>query len=177
MSISYRAQTASEQQRQVAPNPPASDGTTLVKDINPSGDSFVYDLTVLGGTLFFFAYDGFHGGLWKSDGTTAGTTLVKDINSAIEIGSNLADMTAVGNTLFFVADDGVHGRELWTSDGTEADTTMVQDLSPGEASSDPSQFTRIGTTVFFNAATRETGAELWATLAPPFLVYLPQTHR
>ena len=34
----------------------------------------------MGGTLFFTANDGIHGlELWKSDGTAAGTVLVKDI--------------------------------------------------------------------------------------------------
>ena len=38
-------------------------------------------LTDVGGTLFFTADDGTHGReLWKSDGTRAGTVLVKDID-------------------------------------------------------------------------------------------------
>ena len=38
-------------------------------------------LTGVGGTLFFTADDGIHGReLWKSDGTKAGTVLVKDID-------------------------------------------------------------------------------------------------
>ena len=38
-------------------------------------------LTNVGGTLFFTANDGINGTeLWKSDGTAAGTVLVKDIN-------------------------------------------------------------------------------------------------
>ncbi|BBH39037.1 hypothetical protein myaer102_15570 [Microcystis viridis NIES-102] len=52
----------------------------LVKDINP-GSSNPYDLTAVGNTLFFAASDGVNGReLWKSDGTAAGTVLVKDIN-------------------------------------------------------------------------------------------------
>ena len=39
------------------------------------------NLTDVNGTLFFAADDGTHGDeLWKSDGTAAGTVLVKDIN-------------------------------------------------------------------------------------------------
>ena len=56
----------------------------MVKDINPSVDTFAPDwLTNVGGTLFFSANDGTHGDeLWKSDGTEAGTVMVKDINPA-----------------------------------------------------------------------------------------------
>ena len=56
--------------------------TDLVRDINPgSGGSFPNFLTDAGGTLFFSAFHPTSGGeLWKSDGTEAGTVLVKDIN-------------------------------------------------------------------------------------------------
>jgi hypothetical protein len=50
--------------------------------------------------------------LWKTDGTAAGTSLVRDIN--VGEGSSVpATMTDVDGTLFFRADDGVHGNELW----------------------------------------------------------------
>ncbi len=60
-------------------------GTVLVKDINPGGRLRLRlrpdSLTACGGTLFFTADDGTHGReLWKSDGTEAGTVLVKDID-------------------------------------------------------------------------------------------------
>jgi len=62
-------------------------GTVMVEDINP-GPATCFpsgiasgSLTAMCGTLFFSADDGTHGReLWKSDGTTAGTVLVKDIN-------------------------------------------------------------------------------------------------
>src|SRR5262249_45448931 len=104
-------------------------GTALVRDIRP-GPAGSYEngawprMTVVGGTLFFVADDGIHGDeLWKSDGTEAGTVLVKDIQPGSG-GSFYSwhNFVTVGGTLFFVAFDGIHGYELWTSDGTEAGT-------------------------------------------------------
>ncbi|NCS52900.1 hypothetical protein GQR42_06985 [Microcystis aeruginosa FD4] len=52
----------------------------LVKDIFLGFSSSPGGLTVVGNTLFFWANDGVNGvELWKSDGTAAGTVLVKDI--------------------------------------------------------------------------------------------------
>ena len=90
-------------------------------------------LTAVGGTLFFTADDGVHGReLWKSDGTRAGTVLVKDIDPrrATTTTKRPASLTDVGGTLFFTADDGVHGPELWKSDGTKAGTVLVKDITP-----------------------------------------------
>ena len=47
-------------------------GTTMVKDINSSGDSSPVSLAKIGSNLYFEANDGVHGfELWKSDGTDA----------------------------------------------------------------------------------------------------------
>ena len=58
----------------------------MVKDINPGSwqhsARIPANLTNVGGTLFFTANDGVNGTeLWKSDGTAAGTVMVKDINA------------------------------------------------------------------------------------------------
>lgn len=108
-------------------------GTALVKNINPvpEGDSGASFLTSVNNTaVFFMAFDGpasagggGHGvELWKSDGTDAGTALVKDIWPGTTT-SNAFGLTAMNGLLFFSADDGTHGVELWKSDGTDAGAT------------------------------------------------------
>ncbi len=123
-------------------------GTTLVKDINPGGDSSdIWDLTVVGNEIFFVANDGVLGGeLWKSDGTEAGTMIVKDVvpgsgsSLGIQYGSLYSgrsifpNLIEFGGELFFTPLDAVYGRELWKSDGTEAGTEIVADINPGPSS-------------------------------------------
>ncbi|HEY7025008.1 MAG TPA: ELWxxDGT repeat protein [Candidatus Limnocylindrales bacterium] len=102
---------------------------SIVRDINASGNSNPASLTAVGTTLFFTADDGIHGTeLWKSDGTAAGTKMVKNIRPYGN-SSNPADLVNVNGTLFFTAVDGKHGRELWKSDGTSAGTVLVKDIN------------------------------------------------
>jgi ELWxxDGT repeat protein len=154
-------------------------GTVLVKDIftglsffGVPNSSFPSNLTAVGNTLFFSAADGVNGTeLWKSDGTTAGTVMVKDINpgpdDSVQFDSNSGDFTAVGNTLFFPADDGVNGTELWKSDGTAAGTALVKDIFPGSDpfgspnGSFPGLLTNVNGTLFFTADDAVNGSELW----------------
>ena len=78
-------------------------GTTLVKDLDPRGDSNPSVLTDVDGTLFFTA----DGGIWKSDGTDAGTVFVTEAYGGF---------AGLGSTLFYAFDDGVLGPELWALD-------------------------------------------------------------
>ncbi|MEQ8667699.1 MAG: choice-of-anchor D domain-containing protein, partial [Pirellulales bacterium] len=123
--------------------------------------SFPRELTNVSGTLFFAANDGTHGSeLWKSDGTSAGTTLVHDIRPG-NFGSNPSDLVNVGGTVFFKANSGVNGDELWKSDGTSSGTTLVSDIRPGSGSSFLDFLVNVGGTLFFRAYDGVTGDELW----------------
>lgn len=136
----------------------------LVKDINPDqADSNVDGLTNVSGTLFFSATDGVHGNeLWKSDGTTAGTVLVKDIlvrdSVTGSIDSNPRSLTNVNGTLFFTAFDGDPGAwNLWKSDGTESGTVLMKPVVEVSAVS----LIDVNGTLFFTGQEVEHGSELW----------------
>lgn len=85
----------------------------------------------MGGSLFFTAtVSGIGGELWKSDGSSLGTVLVKDIRPGIA-SLNSCEAINVNGTLYFRANDGVVGAELWKSDGTSVGTTLVSDIRLG----------------------------------------------
>jgi ELWxxDGT repeat protein len=145
-------------------------GTMLVKDIGQPfgicGQISCYGtvLHVLGGELVFFANDGTDGyEVWSSDGTAAGTMLVKDINPGAA--SSVVGDFAIGvpGVLLFGATDGTSGVELWRTDGTTAGTSMVKDINPGAGDSEPICFAAIGGSVFFPANDGTHGNELWIT--------------
>ncbi|MFP2924127.1 ELWxxDGT repeat protein [Pyxidicoccus sp. 3LG] len=100
--------------------------------------------------------------LFVSDGTSAGTRLVKDIQPSGR-GSDPYPMVAMDGVLYFAADDGVHGEELWRSDGTEEGTVLVVDLEPGAAGSSPRELEAIEGTLFFSANTEARGIEPWVS--------------
>jgi len=139
----------------------------LVMDLNQSPvGSEPSQLTMVGNTLFFLADD--HWGnkeIWKSDGTSAGTTLVQDSFSP---GSprEITYLQASGSQLFFRAYQWPSGYELWKSDGTTQGTMLVKDIAPGVTtqpnggqyinSSRPRDLTDVNGTLFFSAS-----GELW----------------
>jgi ELWxxDGT repeat protein len=130
--------------------------TTMVADINPTGDSNPQNLIAMGGKVYFMATDGTHGcHLWTTDGTT---TTMTPVSFDIFYGP-LSPFTAVNGTLFFAANDGTHGQELWKTDGTTV--SMVADINPGSTGSNPQYLTAANGLVFFQANDGAHGLELW----------------
>lgn len=120
-----------------------------------------FGFAVMGSNVFFGAYGaGIGAELWKTDGTLAGTSLVKDINNGPN-SSVPSYLTAIGNTLFFRANNDVDGTELWQSDGTEAGTVMVKNIAAADGSSNPNGLTAAHGRLYFTAAENDFGEELW----------------
>ena len=156
------------------------DGTLPIKDLGYfcvcPADRLQYRSA---GSQVFFShldYDSDSGyELWRTDGTAAGTVLVKDINpgASYSLSTLGSAFTALGGGLLFFASDGTLGFEVWKSDGTAAGTRLVADLEPGAAGSlgdlQSGQFPRpqqgivVAGEWLFLARTTSDGWALWKT--------------
>jgi len=91
-----------------------------LKDIKPGTGQAIFfgGFRILDGTLYFVANDGTSGvELWKSDGTTPGTTLFDDITGD-GTGSKPKYLTVANGRLFVDAATEQYGREIWVADPT-----------------------------------------------------------
>ncbi|RYU95086.1 ELWxxDGT repeat protein [Emticicia agri] len=98
------------------------DGNTVKKisDLAPglAFGSYNNAVGVVNDIFYFSASDGQHGyELWRTDGTAAGTFMVKDINTQIA-SSNPRLMFGLGDYVYFTADDISHGNEVWRTNGS-----------------------------------------------------------
>lgn len=170
---------------------------TLLKDINPGVGSAFADWGELeyvpfspnpqqpSDLILFAAIEAATGReLWKSDGTTNGTVLVKDINPGTNFGLDLGGdfLSGIFNfadeengRFWFIARDG-DGVEPWYTDATTNGTQQLKDINVGPGDSDPlyglisgdsngtptSRFRQNGK-FLIAASTESTGRELWVS--------------
>jgi ELWxxDGT repeat protein len=144
-------------------NKPA-EGITLVKDIvQGTLNSAPSNLTAVDSTLYFSVSDATNQQqLWKSNGTTAGTVLVKNMGAGSS--NYFSNFAASNGLLLFSYYKASSGTELWSSNGTLAGTLVVKDIYTGNHSSSPAYFTYIGNNIsLFSANNGTKGIELWHT--------------
>ena len=99
--------------------------------------------------------------LYKSDGTAAGTMIVKDVNGG-RATRNLWSLQAFGNKLVFTSLSVQTGREVWISDGTTNGTKILKDLFAGEVGGVLNAgFAASGGNIFFAGDDGAHGLELW----------------
>lgn len=104
---------------------------SLVKDINTNKEIVSSEpgehsgFLKAGSWLYFEAETEMGQGLWKTDGTTAGTSFIRDIGTADGNNNHLSLEGEYLGKLLYTADDGEHGNELWILDGTEAGTSLT----------------------------------------------------
>jgi len=103
--------------------------------------------------------------LWKSDGSIAGTEILKDITPGrIGGGSGMWFFRFIEyhGKLYFVGDDGITGIEIWSTDGTESGTALFKDCNP---TGDGEFFNPyiFQDKIYFISTDGVTGYELWSS--------------
>ena len=142
--------------------------TNLVKSFAGEPGAFMISLKNGYGTLYFVKGDAVYGSeVWKSDGTTAGTVIVKDVNAGPR-NSQPWYFTECNGKVLFSLHEAKTGAELWSTDGSAANTRLVKDINTtASLNSDAGNFykgiiaTKNG--VLFGAFEPNTGGELYVS--------------
>src|SRR5690606_38071014 len=104
--------------------------------------------------------------LWVTDGTSAGTVLLKDTFPGSSSGSP-SELVALGPFVLFRANSGTTGQatglELWRTDGTAAGTVEILDIQKGVGHSSPTGLVVLDGKVLFRADDGKNGSELWVS--------------
>lgn len=139
---------------------------TRITDLNPGAEDasptrfFDYQ-----GQLLFRATDGTNGvELWITDGTPAGTRLVRNINDDPGVSrgnSNPDNFILYNDKVYFKARDASTGDELWETDGTTDGTRLVDDINPGSTGSNPFDFIEFNGEIYFTARGAEVSSEMY----------------
>ena len=152
-----------------------SSNRSLLKktDGTAAGTSIVYDFSSLdraidlalfktiNNILYFNVYDIAGTGydqLWRSDGTTAGTYMLKDFGADHYVASTYMN---AGSFFYIMLVQPGTGNVLWKSDGTAAGTVELKTIGTLGNNNYPA-FAAIGNTLYF-AGLDGNGKELWKT--------------
>ena len=142
-------------------------GTEMIQSLADESPYHVENLPS-GILVFTNATTSYDRGLWRTDGTTQGTTKIKAWSGLTTDCHTFFTSCVSGNLIFFTLDDCEHGGEPWCSDGTSEGTFLVADIYPGTTGSGITLLKTVGTGVLMNANDGVHGDELWvAGNTPP----------
>ena len=141
--------------------------TAMIMDIQSnvdiqtgSSDSDPRYFTEVAGTVYFAATSAAGRELWKTNGSAATTSQVRDIYAGTK-GSSPSRLINFNGALHFAADDGTFGSQLWKSDGTSNGTTPIQNPDGSRSPEVGSGMWSAGTRLFFGGRTQLYGTELF----------------
>ncbi|MBM6500536.1 T9SS type A sorting domain-containing protein [Flavobacterium macrobrachii] len=139
--------------------------TILLKDIFVSNNYFdtsgATNFYKVGNIIYFTAKDNTNGlELWKTNGTAAGTEMIKDITPGNNSNSwSPNSFIEFNNQLYFSKNDEINGSQIWKSDGTNDGTVMV--TSNPQTTFYGNQLIKYNNLLFYSAYNQTNGVELW----------------
>lgn len=146
-------------------------GTKLLKDIwiDPQYGSSPGQFFDMGNGKMLFAAQADNNNtgreLWITDGTAAGTTMVKDLYAGPS-GSTPANFTRLANgKILFSAADATSNGNLWVTDGTANGTVRFANIFGASNGTELNRFTHFGNKVVFTALdfASGVGTVMWIT--------------
>ena len=127
---------------------------------------FAYEYVAAGTRVFFIGDTDLEGWeLWVSDGSVAGSRMVKDIYPGWPSGAT-SDLTPFGDRVLFTGFEDVIGLAPWISDGTEAGTVRLASVAPGSSPGGPAYMV-LGSTAVFISDAYPSPVQLWVTDGSP----------
>ncbi len=123
-------------------------------DFKVSSGATIMANTTHEGLAYFIRMMGSEIQLWRTDGTSAGTKLLR----IFPYGNTT--LVGVGDYVYFSAKDGTGDTELWRTNGTAQGTHRVADIRSSDSSS-PYNLTALDDTLYFVATDDSGDTELW----------------
>ena len=131
-------------------------------------DNHYHSVTTAGSVALFSGYTSARGNeLYSTDGTKAGTKLVKDLVpgkvSGLDLNQGVPYFTTIGTKTYFSAHGASTNLHLWVTDGTAAGTTQLTGAGKFKYGSSPFGLTAVGDELFFSvrSSTAKYGRVLW----------------
>jgi ELWxxDGT repeat protein len=145
----YFTASTAESGREIYRTDGTPGGTMLLKDITPGAADGIADRTFylaavfgsyhprpypsapMGSELFFAADNGTNGAeLWKTDGSSVGTVMIKDINPGPEDGFKSGIAASFEGNFYFAGSTSTTDRQPWVTDGTSSGTHLLKEMDP-----------------------------------------------
>jgi ELWxxDGT repeat protein len=140
---------------------------SLVKDINKGINELTPSyshgevLYACGDHVFFNARNEKGNELWRTDGTSNGTLMIKDTYKGPESGYS-GKVGCLNSKFYFMARDPENGAEVWVTDGTTENTKPVTDFSAGMGDYDLAFATIMNNEMYFYKDSDKNGlTEIW----------------
>jgi len=146
----------------------AGEGSGIISS-NASSDNYTASSMVFNNRLIINAYSDSCGvEPWISDGTIAGTTMLKDINDDYRFGDQeVSNLMVAGDYLFMGAADSTNGAELWRTNGTISGTSLAHNISIAYLPTGFEEFVEYKNKLFVTASSLIEGNELYTSNGNP----------